>query len=238
MKIRFTFFIIFLFITSIKGAIQCMAQGEIDIVDPYEMKVSRSKKADTFYFTEKSSPVSKAKFDTLRSYDVYLEERPTPFGTAYMCNGKEVTKQKFAEYKLLWNASGACKPCLLYTYDDKDELKYAAYQYEDCLCGSYVEYYPDGARKLEGQFKENKTGDWNNMKARDLCNVREGKWTYYFQTGVTEKTEVYANGKLVSVTNPEEKASAEKKSEGTAEESTQKKGLLQRMKDKNKSNDN
>ena len=72
------------------------AQEEIDIVDPYQMKVSRSKEADTFYFTQNAPTAIKAKqkLDTLRTYDVFLEERPTPFGTAYMCNGIEVTKKK------------------------------------------------------------------------------------------------------------------------------------------------
>ncbi|HOU47130.1 MAG TPA: hypothetical protein PLL99_04955, partial [Chitinophagales bacterium] len=59
------------------------AQDIIDIVDPYEMKVSRSPQADTFYFTQKNNPnqtISSKKLDTLRTYDVYLEERLTPFG--------------------------------------------------------------------------------------------------------------------------------------------------------------
>ena len=48
-----------------------------------------------------------------------------------------------------------CQPCFVYTFNDKDELKYIAFQYEEFLCGSYKEYYPAGTLKTEGQFKQN-----------------------------------------------------------------------------------
>ena len=127
MRKSVAYFTIYLLISTF----YCFSQDEIDIVDPYQMKISRSRAADTFYFTQNVAAPIKAikKQDTLRSYDVFLEERQTPFGTAYMCNGNEVIRKKYLEYKQFWNAAGACKPCLLYTYDDKDQLKYVAYQY-------------------------------------------------------------------------------------------------------------
>ena len=188
-----------------------VAQEEIDIVDPYEMKVSRSKEADTFYFTQNASAVVKQKMDTLRTYDVFLEERLTPFGKAYMCNGIEVTKQKYLEYKRFWGASAACTPCTLYTYNDKNELKHVAYQYEECLCGSYKEYYADKTLKVEGQFKQNTTGNWENIKSKNICNIRDGVWIYYTETGVEEKRETYVNGKLSSSSVPENLQSAKSK---------------------------
>lgn len=177
------------------------AQDIIDIVDPYEMKVSRSPQADTFYFTQKNNPnqtISPKKLDTLRTYDVYLEERLTPFGKAYMCNGAEVTKQKYMEYKRFWDAVGACQPCLLYTYNNKDELMHVAFQYEECLCGSYKEYYPAGTLKVEGQFKQNPSATWDNIRIKGVCNIREGKWTYYTEEGAVLKEETYLNGKINS----------------------------------------
>lgn len=221
------------------------SQDVIDIVDPYEMKVSRSKEADTFYFTQNASAVAaKQKMDTLRSYDVFLEERPTPFGTAYMCNGQEVTKTRFFELKRFWNAYGACQPCMLYTYDDKNQLKYNAFQYEDCLCGSYTEYYPERIKKVEGQFKQNTTGNWKNMRANNLCNIRDGVWTYYLPNGEVEKTETYVDGKLKGVTSAPQNTSGaikNKKVNTSSSESTEtdaKKGFIQRIKDKNKQSDN
>jgi antitoxin component YwqK of YwqJK toxin-antitoxin module len=217
-------------------AVHCMAQDVIDVVDPYQMKVSRSRQADTFYFSQKNIP-QKAALDTLKTYDVFLEERPTPFGKAYMCNGREVTKQKFNDYKMLWNASLSCKPCMLYTYDDKDALKHIAYQYQDCLCGSFVEYYPRGAKKVVGQFKENTSGSWDNMKSRDLCNIRVGTWIYYYPTGMVEKTEVYADGKLQSVTTPSTFKKTANSSDAHKDSETQK-GWLRKMKSKNRQTDN
>jgi len=179
-------------------------QDIIDIVDPYEMKVARTKQADTFYFTQKSvsaSIVPNKKLDTLRTYDVYLEERITPFGKAYMCNGLEVSKQRYMDYKRFWDAAGACQPCLLYTYNDKDQLKYVAYQYEDCLCGSYKEYYAEGPLKAEGQFKQNTSGTWDKIRSKGICNVRDGKWVYYTPEGNILKVETYLNGKLTDTTS-------------------------------------
>ena len=44
------FLFITFFVTFFIG--DSFAQEELDIVDPYQMKVSRSKEADTFYFTQ------------------------------------------------------------------------------------------------------------------------------------------------------------------------------------------
>lgn len=239
-QIKFSAFVLTLCFQLISTFVS--AQDIIDIVDPYEMKVSRSKDADTFYFSQNATTAlaAKQKLDTLRTYDVFLEERPTPFGTAYMCNGNEVTKQKYFEYKKFWNASGACKPCLLYTYDDKNKLKYTAFQYEDCLCGSYVAYYQDGTKKVEGQFKKNTTDNWLNLKAKNICSIRDGVWTYYTSDGVIERTETYIDGKLKDSGNATNNSSGTSKykkaanTESEEENEDKKKGLFQRMKDKNK----
>lgn len=171
---------------------------DLDIVNPYERKVSRTAEADTFYFTQNKIPTPEiTKQDTFRTYDVFLEERVTPFGIAYMCNGKEVTKQKYSDYKLFWNSMGACQPCLLYTYNDKNELKHIAYQYEDCLCGEYKEFYPEGNIKIQGQFMQNPTNTWENIKSKGVCSKRDGKWTYYTEEGNVLKVETYTGGKLI-----------------------------------------
>lgn len=233
---KFTF--LFLFSNCLFNAVSTFAQNELDIVDPYQMKVSRSAQADTFYFTQNATgnlPVKK--LDTLRTYDVFLEERPTPFGTAYMCNGNEITHQKYLIYKQFWNATGACKPCLLYTYDDKDQLKYIAFQYEDCLCGSYVEYYKDGTKKVEGQFIQNNSQNWKDIKARNLCNKRDGVWTYYLPNGETEKVELYVDGKLKEEKNIPPPTDTKNQSTKINEQ-VPKKGIFQRVKQKNKSEEN
>lgn len=227
------------------ATLNTFSQGEIDIVDPYQMKVSRSKDADTFYFTQNSTNTinSKKQLDTLRSYDVFLEERITPFGIAYMCNGAEITKKKYLEYKQFWNAAGACKPCLLYTYDDKDQLKYVAYQYQDCLCGSYEEYYQDGKLKVQGQFINVSSDNMDVINNRKVCNKRDGIWTYYLPNGVTEKTETYVNGVLKNTTTPAviitsvKQSPIQNKNVSEDEDTLPKKSLFKRLKDKNSNSD-
>lgn len=237
MKTSVKFFAAFLIFCSQFVSHAALSQDEIDVVDPYEMKVSRSRQADTFYFSQNATTSAiKKKLDTLRTYDVYLEERPTPFGKAYMCNGNEVTRQKYLEYKRFWDAAGACKPCLLYTYNDKDQLKYVAFQYEDCLCGSYVEYYPDGGMKVQGQFKQNTNDVWQNIKSMDVCNIRDGLWTYYTETGEVLRVETYVDGKIIDKSNASYGTSVgtRSKKESVEKDSDAKKSLFPKMKDKNK----
>ncbi len=217
------------------------AQDIIDVVDPYEMKVSRSKTADTFYFSQNNVNQSK-KIDTLRTYDVYLEERLTPFGIAYMCNGAEVTKSKYSEYKKFWDASGACLPCLLYTYGADDKLKHVVFQYEDCLCGSYKSYHDNEMLKVEGQFRENQDGNWKAMQSKRQCNIRIGKWTYYTETGIIEKIENYSiDGVLLDTKLIPKNSNSSSKTKNNLDTNDQdssdqpvKKGLFRRIKDNNK----
>lgn len=237
-KVLQTTFVLFSILFS---ANHLFAQDIIDIVDPYEMKASHSQAADTFYFTQNNVTQTK-KIDTLRTYDVYLEERQTPFGIAYMCNGAEVTKSKYFEYKKFWDASGACLPCLLYTFGADDKLKHTAFQYENCLCGSYKSYHDNEMLKVEGQFRENQVGDWKKMQINRQCNIRIGRWTYYTETGVIEKIENYSNdGVLIdskiipsnSSTSTKPKLNEDGQN-NDIDAQPAKKGLIQRIKDKNK----
>lgn len=212
-----------------------LAQSIIDIVDPYEMRVSRSKEADTFFFTpdtiqQSLNPLQK--IDTLRSYNVFLEERITPFGIAYMCNGNEITKKQYTEYKKFWNALDACTPCLLNTYNDKNEMMYSAFQYKNCFCGSYKEYYAQNKLKVEGQFKQNTSGNWDNLKSRNLCSIRDGVWTYYNEDGLQLKTEIYKNGKLIEtrMSNSNPTTTNEQQQESNSNTEKNKKSIFQRFK--------
>ncbi len=211
----------------------CIAQDVIDIVDPYEMKIARSKVADTFYFSQNNINQNQ-KLDTLRTYDVYLEERLTPFGIAYICNGNEITKSKYFEYKRFWDAAGACLPCLLYTYAANDKLKHVAFQYEDCLCGSYKEYHENETLKVEGQFRKNVDGNWENMQKNRQCNIRIGKWTYLNDLGNIEKVETYSNdGVLIDSNIFKLNSTNYNTTEDVEKNEPSKKGLFKRWKEKN-----
>jgi hypothetical protein len=136
--------------------------------------------------------------DTLRRYDVNLSEQMTTIGMKYLVNGKEITKEKYLIYKENWAISEKCHPCVMVTYDHNDRIKHIATQFMDCFTGEYKEYYIDGKLKTAGSFKENTSTDWSNLRMRNLCSVRHGKWTYYNTSGKPELIETYENGKLIT----------------------------------------
>lgn len=197
------------------AALSLSAQGgqdEIDVIDlkkttspkpavktPAPSSVTNPAPQTTKAYTYNPATTTVTKTDTLRMYSVFLDAKNTPFGTMYTANGKEIKREKYEEYKSSWEATGSCKPCVMYTYDSNDKLKIVSFQYETCLCGEYTEYFADGNPRVKGQFQQNASGDWLNMKARGLCNIRIGEWYYYKPNNILEKVEVYENGVLLRV---------------------------------------
>lgn len=173
--------------------IALVAQDDLDI----ETLDIRNQKKDFTY--NNAANIELKKLDTLRTYNVDLYETNTPFGIKYTVNGKEITKQKYLDYKKYWNTVDACQPCLLHTYDAADDIMYIAYQYENCLCGKYISYYKGGSKKVEGNFMTNPSNNWENYKNEQFCNRKQGIWKYFLANGNVEKIEEYQNGVLVKV---------------------------------------
>jgi hypothetical protein len=142
------------------------------------------------------------KLDTLKSYDVNLDEVLTTWGKKYMANGKEISKEQYMKYKENWAITEQCHPCVMVTYDHLDRIKHQAIQYFDCLVGDYIEYYPDGKIKTKGAFKIPPGNDWSNLKLRQLCSVRDGKWIYYNESGKAELIETYVDGRVTNSEKP------------------------------------
>lgn len=112
----------------------------------------------------------------------------------YRINGKEVSKNLYEKFQNTWKNIDNCRPCILQTYDEKDILLTEAVSYTDALVGSYKEFYPNGNLKIIGQFKENSTGNWENLCDRGLCNVEDGQWIYFDQNGDTLYSEYWVDG--------------------------------------------
>jgi antitoxin component YwqK of YwqJK toxin-antitoxin module len=144
--------------------------------------------------------------DTLRTFDVNLDEQMTTWGRKYYANGKEVSKEQYMMFKEHWDLAQKCAPCILSTYDGQNRLKHTAVQYADCLVGEYREFHSNGNLKATGQFVQNPTSDWSNLRMRGLCNVKDGKWTYYNNAGKAEWVEFYEKGKLLSKEEAENEA--------------------------------
>lgn len=142
------------------------------------------------------------KLDTLKRYDVNLDEVLTTWGKKYMANGKEISKDQYMKFKENWSITERCHPCVMITYDHMDRIKHQAIQHLDCFVGEYMEFYPDGKIRTKGAFKTPPGNDWSNLKMRQLCSVRDGKWTYFNESGKAELIETYEGGRMTNSQKP------------------------------------
>lgn len=76
-------------------------------------------------------------------------------------------------------------------------LSFIALSYNSCHVGLYTGFYPSGNVKTTGQYMENTTGDWSDLKKRGLCSIQTGEWKEYAEDGTLTKTYVYENGTLI-----------------------------------------
>lgn len=143
------------------------------------------------------TPSVYGKLDTLEIFAAMLSESHGPDGSKYYVNGEQVRKIIYDDKRKLFDNLLKCKPCYLITLDVDLKPILAAVSYVECMVGSWIEYYKNGHVKSIGQFKENPTGNWSNLKARGYCSVRVGEWKYFDMNGRLIKVEHYNDGVLV-----------------------------------------
>ncbi|MBI3512375.1 MAG: hypothetical protein HY064_17065 [Bacteroidetes bacterium] len=161
----------------------------------------------TSLFSQTDSSVAiYSSLDTLKYYDVELVSGPGKScheldfrlkKIKYWVDCKEVSEKEYMKYYVPNDQLGDCKPCYLETLDKNDHLLTAGVQYTDCPVGDWFEYYPDGKIKVNGHYKENLTGNWDDLYARGYCAIKNGTWTYYAEDGSVTKKEIYKDGVLV-----------------------------------------
>lgn len=134
------------------------------------------------------------KLDTLKFYDVELENETYHGRTRFWVDKKEVDKKTYDMFDSYWSNVDRCKPCYLKTYEKDGRLTKEGVQYGDCQIGSWIEYYPNGKVKIKGQFKENDTNDWVEIWTKGLCSVKHGMWVHYDNEGNIIGMEKYVNG--------------------------------------------
>lgn len=137
------------------------------------------------------------KLDTLKYYSVSLSYSNMSGKAIYTLNGKETDAATYQKYKAVWDNINRCTPCYAKTYDINDQLINEGERYQDCQIGQWIEYYPNGAVKLTGEFKINETGNWKNAWDRGYCSRKEGKWAFYDENGNLTRTETWENGKKI-----------------------------------------
>ncbi len=153
-----------------------------------------------------SSNAAYQNLDTLKYYNVSLASGPgkdcahfdfSKIKIKYYVDCKEVSKEVYDKFFNENNRLGDCTPCYLEQLDKNGNSVSLGIQYTDCIVGEWKEFYPDGKVKLIGHYRENKTGNWDDIWKRGYCSVKEGVWIYYDENGSVLKTENYFNNKLV-----------------------------------------
>ena len=116
----------------------------------------------------------------------------------YKVNNQIVSQQQWRRMTIGNGQMKTCTPCMVKTYDAKDNLISIGMQYKWCQSGVYTGYYPNGKIKMTGQYKTNSTGRSDKPSSSSAhCGIKEGTWTYYNETGEITKTELYKNGVAV-----------------------------------------
>ena len=137
-----------------------------------------------------------SKLKTKKFYQVGTSFEIKNGKSRYELEGKVVNKKTYNKYHKTWKNMETCKPCILKTFDIKGNLLNTATYYTDCLVGQWIEYYPNGRIKILGHYKENDTGNWEDLSNRGYCQRKEGFWFYYDENGNITKTEKYINDNL------------------------------------------
>lgn len=117
--------------------------------------------------------------------------------TTYTVNNKIVSKDTYEKYKSTWENMSGCCPCILEVYNEHDTLLRESVSCGDCGVGWLRKYYPNGQIQLTGYYKENPTGNWENIYDRGYCNVKEGEWIYFSENGDTLYSEFWENGQFI-----------------------------------------
>ena len=115
----------------------------------------------------------------------------------YKVNGKIVNKKTYKKYESTWKNMENCCPCILQTYDENEVLLQEYVSCTDCGVGWFKIYYGNGNIKLSGNYKENPTGNWDDIYYRGYCNVPNGQWTYFNENGDTLYSELWNNGEFI-----------------------------------------
>ncbi len=150
--------------------------------------------ADSFSQKDAAIDIYK-KTDTIEAY-INMQISSGPNG--YFVNEKSIDKRTYDRYKTVMDKMDKCLPCWIKNYTLEGEFVSEGMYYTDCLVGNYVEYYPNGNKKLSGHYKENHTGTWEDLYQRGYCSVKEGVWIYHNESGKISKREHYKDGKPVN----------------------------------------
>src|SRR2546423_137079 len=82
-------------------------------------------------------------------------------------------------------------------YDKDNHLLFEALKYNSCFIGAYINYWENGKPKTSGQYLENPSTGWADLRKRGLCSVMDGEWKNFDASGKLKTTVLYEKGKIV-----------------------------------------
>ena len=134
---------------------------------------------------------------TKKVYSVSLSTFISDEKVIYEVNDQAVSKSVYNKYKSKWKNFKSCCPCILKSYDVNDILLSKTVSCTDCGVGWFETYYPNGNIELKGSYKENPTGNWEDIWNRGYCHVPNGQWIYFNEVGDTLYSEFWDNGTFI-----------------------------------------
>lgn len=153
--------------------------------------------------TDTTRSVYKA-LPVIRYYPANRATPPSDDKETISINSVLVRKSAYTTMQPL-NAITACKPCILLSYNKEGRLLSKSINYTDAIVGYYIEYHPNGKAKLIGHYKENPTGDWNDLWNRGYAR-KDGVFTYFDERGIKLYSEYWKNDEFVKQVPEQSKA--------------------------------
>jgi antitoxin component YwqK of YwqJK toxin-antitoxin module len=136
---------------------------------------------------------------TLKTYAVNSSSLISADTSWFKLNDNNVDEKTYRKFSQYVSAYDQCRPCVMLSFDTSERLRYKSISYGDCRVGYWIEYYPDGKVKVIGHYKENETGNWDNLFARGYCR-EDGIWTYFNSKGSVTCSEIWKEGKRLKKT--------------------------------------
>lgn len=133
----------------------------------------------------------------VKYHPVKMEYNRVEGKTTYKINGKSVDSSIYSFYQSEQETIRLCTPCIVEAYDLSEKLMFRAVQFRSCPIGDVTLYYTNGKIRFTGQYKENQSGDWEDIWNKGYCAIKHGNWYFYRKNGKLRKKEKYVNGQLV-----------------------------------------
>jgi hypothetical protein len=148
-------------------------------------------------FGQSDSGTVYKELETIKTYYVGITSMPKNGKTIYKVNGIRVSESTFEKYDSTLENFKNCCPCNLQMFNKNEILIREAVSCTDCGVGSIKEFHSNGQVKFSGQYKENPTGNWDDISERGYCNIPNGQWNYYNEKGILLYSEFWNNGDFI-----------------------------------------